>query len=248
MAGALLVLGRIPGIERPAFAALFPALKGGGRCVLLDAGANVDCKASHLAQFAVMGDAYVRKFLGIPKPRVAILSNGEEDSKGTPLTREALAILRNSGLSFIGYVEGKDIFSGDVEVVVTDGFTGNIVLKTSEGTGMAVAWLIRAAIERAGLSEKLGALLLKPTLAALRKVVDYAEYGGAPLLGIDGVGIVAHGRSNSKAIKNALKAALQTAEGQVREEIAARIDEAQTWLPSSGRKRAKEATGRVVSE
>jgi len=248
MAGALLVLGRIPGIERPAFAALFPALKGGGRCVLLDAGANVDCKASHLAQFAVMGDAYVRKFLGIPKPRVAILSNGEEDSKGTPLTREALAILRNSGLSFIGYVEGKDIFSGDVEVVVTDGFTGNIVLKTSEGTGMAVAWLIRAAIERAGLSEKLGALLLKPTLAALRKVVDYAEYGGAPLLGIDGVGIVAHGRSNPKAIKNALKAALQTAEGQVREEIAARIDEAQTWLPSSRRKRAKEATGRVVSE
>ncbi len=133
-------------------------------------------------------------------------------------------------------------------MVVTDGFTGNIVLKTSEGTGMAVAGLIRSAIERAGLSEKLGAMLLKPTLAGLRKVVDYAEYGGAPLLGIDGVGIVAHGRSNPKAIKNALRAALQTAEGKVREEILMRMEQAQAWLPSHSRKRAKEATEPRVSD
>jgi glycerol-3-phosphate acyltransferase PlsX len=248
MAGALLVLGRIRRVERPAFAALFPSLKGGGRCLLLDAGANVECRPAHLAQFGVMGEAYVRKFLGVLQPRVAVLSNGEEETKGTALTREAASLLKNSGMAFIGYVEGKDIFSGDVDVVVTDGFTGNIVLKTSEGTGMAVAGLIRSAIERAGLSEKLGAMLLKPTLAGLRKVVDYAEYGGAPLLGIDGVGIVAHGRSNPKAIKNALRAALQTAEGKVTEEILMRMEQAQAWLPSHSRKRAKEATEPMVSD
>jgi len=248
MAGALLVLGRLRQIERPAFAALFPSLKAGGRCLLLDAGANVECRPAHLAQFAVMGEAYVRKFLGVAQPRVAVLSNGEEESKGTALTREALTLLKKSGMAFVGYVEGKDIFSGEVEVVVTDGFTGNVVLKTSEGTAMAVAGLIRSAIERAGFSEKLGALLLKPTLAGLRRVVDYAEYGGAPLLGVDGVGIVAHGRSNPKAIKNALRAALQTAEGQVREEIVSRMEQAQSWLPSHSRKRPKDATAPMVSD
>src|SRR5215831_3103222 len=248
MAGALLVLGRIPSIDRPAFAALFPALKGEGRCLLLDAGANVECKPAHLAQFALMGEVYVRRLLGVHRPRVAILSNGEETSKGTPLTRSALDLLRHSDLHLLGYVEGKDIFSGEVEVVVTDGFTGNVVLKTSEGAATAVAGLIRSAVQQAGLSEKLGALLLKPTLAGLRKVVDYAEYGGAPLLGVDGVGIVAHGRSNPKAIKNALRAALQTAEGQVREEIVSRMEQAQSWLPSHPRKRPKEATGPMVSD
>src|SRR5215468_2603807 len=248
MAGALLVLGRIPSIDRPAFAALFPALKGEGRCLLLDAGANVECKPAHLAQFALMGEVYVRRLLGVHRPRVAILSNGEEASKGTPLTRSALDLLRQSDLHILGYVEGKDIFSGEVEVVVTDGFTGNVVLKTSEGAATAVAGLIRSAVQQAGLSEKLGALLLKPTLAGLRKVVDYAEYGGAPVLGVDGVGIVAHGRSNPKAIKNALKAALQTAEGQVREEIVSRMEQAQSWLPSHPRKRPKEATGPMVSD
>jgi glycerol-3-phosphate acyltransferase PlsX len=239
MAGALLVLGRIRGVERPAFAALFPALKGGGRCLLLDAGANVDCKPVHLAQFAVMGEAYVRKLLGVARPRVGVLSNGEEQTKGTALTRHALEMLRQSDLAFVGYVEGKDIFSGEVEVVVTDGFTGNVVLKTSEGTAMAVASLIRSAIERAGVSEKIGALLLRPTLAGLKRVVDYAEYGGAPLLGVDGVGIVAHGRSNPKAIKNALKAALQTAEVQLRDELTRRVEAMQSWLPIKPSKRVK---------
>lgn len=239
MAGALLVLGRIRGVERPAFAALFPALKGGGRCLLLDAGANVDCKPEHLAQFAVMGEAYVRKLLGASHPRVGLLSNGEEPTKGTALTRHALEMLRQSDLAFTGYVEGKDIFSGELEVVVTDGFTGNVVLKTSEGTAMAVAGLIRSAVERAGVSEKIGALLLKPTLAGLKRVVDYAEYGGAPLLGVDGVGIVAHGRSNPKAIKNALKAALQTAEAQLRDELSRRIEAMKSWLPTKPAKRVK---------
>jgi glycerol-3-phosphate acyltransferase PlsX len=241
MAGALLVLGRIRGVERPAFAALFPALKGEGRCLLLDAGANVECKPSHLAQFGVIGEAYVRSLLGVARPRVGLLSNGEEDSKGTALTRDALALLRKSDLDFLGYVEGKDIFSGDVEVVVTDGFTGNIVLKALEGSGMAFAGLIRTAVEKAGVSEKLGALLMKPTFAAFKRMVDYAEYGGAPLLGVDGVGIVAHGRSNPKAIKNALKAALHTAEARLTQEIAGSVQRAAAWLPPRGRGAEPEA-------
>jgi glycerol-3-phosphate acyltransferase PlsX len=232
MAGALLVLGRVKGVERPAFAALFPALRGQGRCLLLDAGANVDCKPRHLAQFAVMGETYVRKVRKVARPRVALLSNGEEDSKGTQLTRDALALLKASDLNFKGYVEGKDIFSGELDVVVTDGFTGNVVLKTSEGTAMAVTALIRSAVEKSGLSERLGALLLKPTFAGLKKVVDYAEYGGAPLLGVDGVGIVAHGRSNPKAIKNALAAAMQTVEAALHTEIHASLERANAWLPA----------------
>jgi phosphate acyltransferase len=248
MAGALLVLGRVPGVERPAFAALFPALRPGGRCLLLDAGANVDCRPSQLAQFAVMGECYVRKLLGVERPRVAILSNGEEDSKGTSLTREASALLRRSDLRFTGYVEGKDIFSGDVDVVVTDGFTGNVVLKTSEGVATAMAGLIRAAIERSGISEKLGALLLKPTLAGLRRVVDYAEYGGAPLLGVKGVGIVAHGRSNARAIRSALNAALETARVDLREDLTRRIAQARSWLPARVPVKGKEATGGGLSD
>jgi glycerol-3-phosphate acyltransferase PlsX len=232
MAGALLVLGRLRGVERPAIAALLPALKGGGRCLLLDAGANVECRPSQLAQFAVMGEAYVRAMLGVGRPRVALLSNGEEPSKGTSLTREAYRLLSKSDLRFVGYVEGKDIFSGDVEVVVTDGFTGNVVLKTSEGTATAVAGLLRSAIEKAGVGEKLGALLLGPTLAGLKKVVDYAEYGGAPLLGVEGVGIVAHGRSSPKAIKNALRAALQTAEARGHPALRESMGRAAAWLPA----------------
>lgn len=247
MAGALLVLGRVPGVERPAIAALFPALKGGGRCLLLDAGANVECRPSQLAQFAVMGEAYVRGLLGVAQPRVALLSNGEEPSKGTPLTRDAYALLSRSDLRFVGYVEGKDIFSGDVDVVVTDGFTGNVVLKTSEGTAMAVAGLLRTAVHKAGMGEKLGALLLGPTLAGLKKVVDYAEYGGAPLLGVRGVGIVAHGRSSPKAVKNALLAALRTAEARLDREIEVAIARAGAWLPQKAVK-GKGATGEPISE
>ncbi len=240
MAGALLVLGRIPGVERPAFAALFPALGRRGRSLLLDAGANVDCKPTHLAQFAVMGDAYVRKLLGVARPRVGLLSNGEEDTKGTSLTREALALLRKSNLEFRGYVEGKDIFSGEVEVVVTDGFTGNVVLKASEGTAMAMASLVRSAVEKSGLSERLGALLLKPTLAGLRKMVDYAEYGGAPLLGVGGVAVVAHGRSNARAIQKALEAAKQTVEAELQADLCAGIERARAWLPKRAEARAAE--------
>lgn len=233
MTAALLVLGRLRGVERPAFAALLPSLRSGGRgggCLLLDAGANTRCRPSQLAQFAVMGDVYARKVMKVASPRVAVLSNGEEAEKGTELTRDALELLRHSGLNLLGYVEGKDIFSGDVDVVVTDGFTGNVVLKTSEGTASAMAGLLRSAVERAGLSEKLGALLLGPTLTGLKKVVDYAEYGGAPLLGFAGVGIVAHGRSSGKAIKNALRVARETGEAGLQGELERAIVESRRWL------------------
>jgi glycerol-3-phosphate acyltransferase PlsX len=230
LAGALLVLGRLPEVERPAIAALLPALKK-GRCVLLDAGANVECRPRQLAQWAVMGEAYVRCVLGVSRPRVAVLSNGEEASKGTALTREAAALLRQGDLSFVGYVEGKDIFSGGVEVVVTDGFTGNVVLKTAEGTAMGIIGLIRQAIDKSPLPARLGALLMKPTLRGLRKVVDWAEYGGAPLLGVNGLVLVAHGRSDARAVANALFAARLTMEQGLLPELTEALRRAACWLP-----------------
>jgi glycerol-3-phosphate acyltransferase PlsX len=247
LAGALLVLGRLPGVERPAIAALLPALKK-GRCLLLDAGANVECRPAQLAQWAVMGEAYVRTLLGVQRPRVAILSNGEEESKGTALTRESASLLRHSRLNFVGYVEGKDIFSGGVDVVVTDGFTGNVVLKTAEGTALGVVGLIKQAIEHSPLPERVGALLMKPTLMGLRKVLDYAEYGGAPLLGIDGVGIIAHGRSDARAISNALRTALTTVEARLQSELTRSIKDAGVWLPKRNARRGLGATHEPISD
>lgn len=251
MAGALLVLGRLPGVERPAIAALFPSLRTSrraGRCLLLDAGANVECRPGQLGQWAVMGEAYVRTVLGVERPRVAILANGEEASKGTALTRAASELLRGSPLDFIGYAEGKDIFSGKADVVVTDGFTGNIVLKTAEGTALGVVGLIKHAIERSPLPERVGAMLMKPTLLGLRKVVDWAEYGGAPLLGVNGVGIVAHGRSDAHAIFNALRAAQTTVEAHLQAELGQAIDRAAAWLPNRTGKKGKGATEEPFSD
>ncbi|MDQ3263167.1 MAG: phosphate acyltransferase PlsX [Myxococcota bacterium] len=241
MALGLLTLGRVPGVERPAIATLFPALKQ-GRCLLLDAGANVECRPSQLAQFAVMGETYVRKLLGVTRPRVALLANGEEETKGTALTRSAAELLKRSDLHYVGYVEGKDIFDGTVDVVVTDGFTGNIVLKTTEGAASALTGLIRNAIENAGIGEKLGALLLQGTFAGLKKVTDSAEIGGAPLLGLNGVGIVAHGRSSAKAVKNALRAAMEQVDAGLFEELSRRIASASAWLPAKETLRQKGVT------
>ena len=248
MAGALFLLGRLPGVERPAIAALFPALRKKSRCLLVDAGANVECRPLHLAQWAVMGDAYVRTVVGVARPRIGVLSNGEEDTKGTELTREAAALLRKSDLGFVGYVEGKDIFSGEIDVVVTDGFTGNVVLKTAEGTAKGVVGLIKQTIDSTGLPGRVGALLLKPTLARLKKVVDYAEYGGAPLLGINGAGIVAHGRSDARAIANALAAALATRDVGLTEAVGAAIQRSAAWLPSRAEKKGKGAAASPVPD
>ncbi|RJQ21501.1 MAG: phosphate acyltransferase PlsX [Nitrospiraceae bacterium] len=204
MATALHVLGKIQGIERPAIAAVMPTLKG--RFVLIDAGANVDCKPVHLYQFAVMGEAYARYIFNIENPKVGLLGIGEEDAKGNELTKESFKLLKGSSLNFIGNVEGKDIFAGEADVVVCDGFVGNIALKISEGLAETITKMLKREItERT--SGRIGYFFLKDALKSFRKKTDYSEYGGAPLLGINRPCIISHGRSTSKAIKNAIKVA-----------------------------------------
>jgi glycerol-3-phosphate acyltransferase PlsX len=204
MATAMFVLRKLEGVDRPAIATVMPTLKGA--CVVLDVGANVDCKPHHLAQFAVMGDVYAQFILKKDKPRVGLLSNGEEESKGTELTRETHAILKQLPMNYIGYIEGRDIFAGNADVVVCDGFVGNVVLKTSEGLADAIGQMLKEEILKSPLA-KLGFLLSKGAFSRFKKKVDYSEYGGAPLLGIDGVGIISHGGSTPKAIKNAIRVA-----------------------------------------
>ena len=231
MAGAALLLGRVDGVSRPAFAALLPQVERADRpSVMLDAGANTEVDAKLLATFAVLGEAWARSLWKLDRPTVALLSNGEEEGKGTELTREALKLLKRSPLNVIGYIEGNHLFSSRCDVVVTDGFTGNIALKTSEGAASAVGALLKRAIDKANLPEKVGAALLKPTLTGLKKVVDYAEYGGAPMLGIDGVGIVAHGRSRARAIERALVAAHRTAAAGLKGFQVEAMKQAKDWL------------------
>ena len=219
LAAALFVLGRLPEVERPAIATFLPTVVG--RMVLIDAGANVDVKPLHVAQFAVMGEAYARLVGGVAKPRVAVLSNGEEPSKGTALTRAAAeALARDGAIDFGGYAEGKDLFTGEFDVVATDGFTGNVVLKTTEGVATAFGTLLKRGILSSPRT-KLGGLLIKPALAGIKRAMDYSEYGGAPLVGCDGTAIIAHGRSNATAIKNAIRAADFSCRHDARAEISA---------------------------
>ncbi len=208
LAGALFVLGRLPGVDRPCIGGSMPTLGGAGRAVLVDMGANVVCKPLHLVQFALMGEVYARRALGVPRPRVGVLANGEEEGKGTDLTRATLAALKRpeSGLQLAGYCEGKDVFSGDFDLVVTDGFTGNVLLKAGEGAVWAFAQLLKREVQRS-LRAKAGALLMRDALEQVRRHVDYEEVGGAPLLGVDGTALIAHGRSSPRAIENALVAA-----------------------------------------
>ncbi len=209
MAGAVLVVGRLEGVERPAIAALIPSL--GGKTLLLDAGANTDCKAVHLVQFALMGEVYMRRMLGVERPRIAVLANGEEATKGTELTREAAeALSRAAGVRFSGYAEGKDILGGEVDVVVTDGFTGNVVLKAIEGCAQAMIELLRRSVG-SSLAATAGMALARPALRRFKATIDWDEHGGAPLIGVDGVGIIAHGRSGPKAIRNAIRVAAEAA-------------------------------------
>jgi glycerol-3-phosphate acyltransferase PlsX len=222
MAVGMFVLKRISGIDRPAIATIFPTLKG--RTLVLDVGGNVDCKPLHLAQFAIMGDVYARYVMGIANPSVGLLSNGEEDSKGNELTRETHAILKNTSLNYSGYIEGRDIFGGTVEVVVCDGFVGNVVLKLSEGLADAAGRMLKGEILKSWIS-KLGYLFIRGAFNRFKKIVDYAEYGGAPLLGINGVGMICHGGSNVKAIKNAIRFAHEYARSGVTEHVAEKLSE-----------------------
>ncbi|RME32445.1 MAG: phosphate acyltransferase PlsX [Deltaproteobacteria bacterium] len=207
MAAGMFVLKRVRGIERPAIAAIMPNLVD--QTMVLDAGGNVDCRPRHLARFGLMGAVYSQKILGKKRPRVGLLSNGEEESKGNELTKETHALMRASRVDlfdYVGYVEGRDIYNGSVDVVVCDGFVGNVVLKTSEGLAEALANMLRQ--EMAGsLLAKIGYLFARPAFRRFRRKIDYAEYGGAPLLGIAGTGMICHGGSNEKAIANAVRLA-----------------------------------------
>jgi glycerol-3-phosphate acyltransferase PlsX len=208
MAGGLFVLGRLPGVERPCIGGLLPSLGRAGRTVLVDMGANVVCKPIHLVQFALLGEVYARRALGLERPRVGVVSNGEEEGKGTDLTRAVAAALRKAeaGVDFAGHVEGKDVFSGAFDVVVTDGFTGNVLLKSGEGAVWAFSELLKRQVASSVLA-RAGALLMRGALERVRRAVDYEEVGGAPLLGVAGCGVIAHGRSNAKAIQSAISQA-----------------------------------------
>ncbi len=204
MAAALFGLGRIRGIKRPALSALYPTTRGS--CVVLDVGANTDCKAEWLLQFGIMGSAYAETALGIEKPMVGIVSSGEEEGKGSTLVKEAYRLLKNSPLNFLGNVEGKDIPAGLADVVVTDGLTGNVIIKLSEGLIKFLTGVIGKEIRSSPVTA-IGGALAKPAFQRAKKVLDYTETGGVPLLGVNGVVFIGHGRSNAKAIKNGIAAA-----------------------------------------
>lgn len=218
MAIAYLIMGKLPSVDRPALAAPFPTSRG-TVSVMLDVGANVDSKALHLEQFAVMGEIYYRLIFGTRQPKVALLSIGEEEIKGNDLTREAYLRLKNTnGMKFVGNVEGREVFAGNVDVIVCDGFIGNVALKISEGL---VEHMIKMLRENLGASfaTQLGAVLSRKAFQDLKKKLDYSEYGGAPLLGVKGVTIIGHGRSNANAIKNAIRIAAELSRAKLNEKI-----------------------------
>ncbi len=221
LAAALFRLGRIKGIKRPALSTVFPTRKG--FCFISDIGANTDCKPVYLLQFGIMGSAYAERVLGIPNPRVGIVSTGEEEGKGSILVKEAFTLLKKSDLNFIGNVEGKDIPAGLADVVVTDGFSGNIVIKLSEGVAALLMRVMEEEIKKRPVAV-LGALLARSALREVKSRLDYSEYAGAPLLGVDGVVIVGHGRSNAKAIKNMVRVGKEAVEKGMLEAIKEGVD------------------------
>jgi glycerol-3-phosphate acyltransferase PlsX len=204
LACAMFTIGRLPGVERPAMATFMPTEHS--HCIIIDVGANVDCKPFHLLQFGIMATVLAQTMLGRDNPRVALLSNGEEAGKGNHLVKEAFELLRASSLNFVGNIEGRDLFVGDVDVVVCDGFVGNVVVKQAEGLATSLGRLLKGELRR-GFFGKIGTMLALNALKRFSRLVDYAEYGGAPLLGLRGICFVCHGASNSKAIANAARMA-----------------------------------------
>ena len=222
MTTAYFRLETIPGVERPALAGTFPVKTG--YCIILDIGANPDCKPEHLLQFAIMGSIYANKTRGIDKPRVAILSNGEEGGKGNELVRNTYPLLESSGLNFIGNVEGKELFAGEADVVVTDGFTGNILLKSSEAVGKLITDILRQQLMSNPIS-MLGGMLAKPALGKVKAMMNPDEVGAAPLLGVNGLVFIGHGRSNAHALVSAIKVARHAVEADVLGSIRLAIQE-----------------------
>jgi glycerol-3-phosphate acyltransferase PlsX len=233
MASAKMVLGALPGVDRPALAAVFPTAPGTA-AILLDVGANVDCKPHNLEQFAVMGEIYFRSMFGESKfgdlkrtragfsagraPRVGLLSIGEEETKGNELTRESFQLLKRLPLNFVGNVEGRDLFNGHVDVIVADGFVGNVALKISEGVANLVRTVLKESL-RATITRQVGYLLSRSAFSDFKKRIDHTEYGGAPLLGLKGVCIITHGSSNANAIKNAVRVAAEFSQRRINESI-----------------------------
>jgi glycerol-3-phosphate acyltransferase PlsX len=217
MATAKMVQGVVPGVDRPALATIFPTVTG-NPVVVVDVGANVDCTPRMLAQFAVMGEIYSRTVLHVQSPRVAILSIGEEDHKGNELTKSAAPLLRSLPLRFIGNVEGRDLFTGSADVIVCDGFVGNVALKVSEGLVDIIKHMLQESLA-ATITRKIGYVLSRSAYTDFKKRVDYSEYGGVPLLGVKGVCIICHGRSNANAIKNAIRVAAEFSRGKVNQRI-----------------------------
>lgn len=222
MTSAYKVLGTIEGVSRPALAAVLP--NANGHTVLLDVGANVDSKPEYLREFAVMGHFYAQMIFGIDAPRVGLLSIGEEEGKGNELTKETFRVLKETGLNFMGNAEGRDVFNGNADVIVCDGFIGNVVLKASEALGEMVGKMLRDEVTSSA-TRKVGALILKGAFDGIKKRMDYSEYGGAPLLGVNGGCIISHGRSNAKAIKNAVRVAREFSINRVDAKIRAKISD-----------------------
>ena len=213
MVTALFRLGRLKGINRPALAVIIPTATGS--CVLLDVGANPDCKARNLVEFGIMGSVYAEKVRGAKKPKVGIISNGGEAGKGSSLVRETYPLLEETGLNFYGNVEGKDLFNGKVDVAVTDGFTGNVILKSSEALAKLIISKIKESILSGGFFAKIGGLLVKPALGTVKAMLDPSDVGAAPLLGVDGLVFIGHGSSDANAIKNAIRVAKEAVESDV---------------------------------
>jgi len=235
MIAAKMVIGTIEGVDRPALAAEFPNPRG--RTVVLDVGANVDTKAGHLREFAVMGHFYAQEVNGIHSPRIGLMSIGEEDSKGTDLTREVFDVLKGTGLNFIGNVEGRDAFSGSVDVIVCDGFVGNVLLKSAEAVADLMKNMLRRELQKSPLRQ-LGALLARPAFESLARRTDYREYGAAPLLGLQGGCFVAHGRSTAVAIRNSIRRAAGFSEAElhlkIQEKMVRLHSEEQRFLDQAG--------------
>lgn len=222
MTTAYFRLETIPGVERPALTATFPIKNG--FCIILDIGANPDCKPEHLFQFAIMGDIYARKVRGIISPRIAILSNGEEGGKGNELVRNTYSLLLDSELNFIGNVEGKELFAGEADVVITDGFTGNILLKSTEAVAKLIMDVLRQQL-KSNIISMIGGSLAKPSLVKIKAMLDPDEYGAAPLLGVNGLVFIGHGRSNAHALVSAIKAARSAVEANLLDSIQTAIQE-----------------------
>jgi glycerol-3-phosphate acyltransferase PlsX len=220
---ALFRLGRIRGVDKPAIAPIFPTATGS--CVVLDIGANPDCDPNNLLQFAIMGSVYAERARGIKNPKVGLISNGEEEGKGNELVRNALPLIKKSGVNFYGNVEGKEVIGGKVDVAVTDGFTGNVMLKSSEAVGKLIVDNIRETIKNGSLLTKIGGLLVKPALGSIKKLLDPSEQGAAVLLGVNGLVLIGHGRSDAVAVKSAVRVAKEAVEAKVLDAMKSAIEE-----------------------